>query len=363
MWAIGYPLGLGYTLTKGIVSGIRTFSQLPEQLQQSVSREPSSRWIQTDCSINAGNSGGPLVDVTGQVVGVNTWQAMRIGSNNVNNAYFAISFEHVRQMLKSVPADPIGFAESKEKYGDESLQTIASSSIPQHPLKEDIQAKQLQQIFRLVGVGIRVRCARCEGTGKITTRTETGRRTEGIYSYPIYTTRTTICSLCNGEKTHLNDPRTIQIVLNRAVDTLAKANRKDDEYAAAIQACYQILLNNVVREPEVLTMVSDAARGTLGQENPPIGQPVTASGYLLGDLPMDNQNQQVKLVIMETGGHIVLLSCLRIADQLEKGWVVFGGIVAGRPSNSKHTVVLQDGFVIQAGDAKGRRIPQAFQRR
>jgi len=63
--AIGNPLGLDQTLTRGIVSGLNR--TLPDT--------PMSRmlpFIQTDAAINPGNSGGPLLNRCGEVVGINT---------------------------------------------------------------------------------------------------------------------------------------------------------------------------------------------------------------------------------------------------------------------------------------------------
>ena len=65
VFAIGNPLGLEQTLTRGIVSAVNRIL-------------PSASWslreplIQTDAAINHGNSGGPLVDQCGKVVGINT---------------------------------------------------------------------------------------------------------------------------------------------------------------------------------------------------------------------------------------------------------------------------------------------------
>ena len=61
VWAIGHPLGFEYTVTTGVVSNEsrRSYGAFQEL-------------IQTDVAINQGNSGGPLLDMDGKVVGVNT---------------------------------------------------------------------------------------------------------------------------------------------------------------------------------------------------------------------------------------------------------------------------------------------------
>ncbi|MBS7545169.1 Do family serine endopeptidase [Ancylobacter oerskovii] len=60
--AIGNPFGLGGTLTVGVISA----------LKRDINSGPYDNFLQTDAAINRGNSGGPLFDMDGNVVGINT---------------------------------------------------------------------------------------------------------------------------------------------------------------------------------------------------------------------------------------------------------------------------------------------------
>ena len=60
--AVGNPFGLGGTVTSGIISA----------LSRNINAGPFDEFIQTDAAINRGNSGGPLFDNEGNVIGVNT---------------------------------------------------------------------------------------------------------------------------------------------------------------------------------------------------------------------------------------------------------------------------------------------------
>jgi len=73
VYAIGNPFGLSGTLTRGIVSSIRSVQE-PDGMT-------IDEAIQTDAAINPGNSGGPLLNWHGDVIGINTMIASNVGQS------------------------------------------------------------------------------------------------------------------------------------------------------------------------------------------------------------------------------------------------------------------------------------------
>lgn len=68
--AIGHPMGMAWTITKGIVSNTDRYA-----------RHPFIKALQTDAAINQGNSGGPLLNTKGEVVGINSLLISKAGQN------------------------------------------------------------------------------------------------------------------------------------------------------------------------------------------------------------------------------------------------------------------------------------------
>ncbi|MBB6634084.1 S1C family serine protease [Cohnella thailandensis] len=83
--AIGNPLGFGDSLTSGIVSNLHRV--IPISLNQNGVYDWEEEVIQTDAAINAGNSGGALVDLNGKLVGINS---MKVADMGVEGIGFAI---------------------------------------------------------------------------------------------------------------------------------------------------------------------------------------------------------------------------------------------------------------------------------
>ena len=88
VYAAGSPLGLSGSVTEGIISGFRSFDGV--------------RFIQTDAAINSGNSGGPLLDADGFVVGVNT---LAVKKDVAEGLGFAVIADEVRAAFSGLIPD------------------------------------------------------------------------------------------------------------------------------------------------------------------------------------------------------------------------------------------------------------------
>ena len=87
--AIGNPFGLDHTVTAGILSA----------RSRSLGAGPYDDYLQTDAAINLGNSGGPLLNMAGEVIGINT--AIVAGGNNIG---FAIPTNLAKGIVKQLQA-------------------------------------------------------------------------------------------------------------------------------------------------------------------------------------------------------------------------------------------------------------------
>jgi len=95
--AIGNPFGWHGTLTTGIISGLGRTLRLGHTSERASSRFSIPEMIQTDAAINFGNSGGPLLDSSGRVIGINT--AMNSVTGASSGVGFAVPINTVKRVL------------------------------------------------------------------------------------------------------------------------------------------------------------------------------------------------------------------------------------------------------------------------
>ena len=165
--AIGNPLGIGLSVSVGVVSA----------LNRDITDSPYGNYIQTDAAINHGNSGGPLVDMQGRVVGVDSSLYTLPGSGSIGLG-FAIPSNDTKFIVDRL----LQYGEVRAGWAGASLQDIgpdiaAALKLQQHDaaivaaidpagpaakaglqegdivLKlDDLTAPNSQQLLRAIGV-------------------------------------------------------------------------------------------------------------------------------------------------------------------------------------------------------------------
>jgi S1-C subfamily serine protease len=117
VYAIGNPFGLTRTLTAGIVSAVGRQIFSPNGL-------PVERAIQTDAAINHGNSGGPLLDAEGRVIGVTS--QIQTGSNDANSGNVGIGFAIPINTVKDVASQIISSGQARHAFLGISTAAVTS---------------------------------------------------------------------------------------------------------------------------------------------------------------------------------------------------------------------------------------------
>ena len=114
--AIGSPLGIENTVTRGIVSGIR--------------RVGTVTLLQTDAAVNPGNSGGPLLNRQGEVVGITTLKLSR-----AEQMSFAVAIDHAMPLL-----------EGRTQSSQPPLRSILPGAAPEAS-ETDVMRERAERMF------------------------------------------------------------------------------------------------------------------------------------------------------------------------------------------------------------------------
>lgn len=127
--AIGHPRGVEFSIFDGRVSRFVLTRELDDDGQRFVRKLTNSsenlRWLQHTADLAEGNSGGPLIDVQGRVVGINTWINRGGGLN------FALDIRYLRELLGKVDSEKLTSLESLAKTDVQAAMIVARLSAEQ----------------------------------------------------------------------------------------------------------------------------------------------------------------------------------------------------------------------------------------
>lgn len=137
--ACGAPIGLDFSYSDGIVSGIRSGKEAAVYIGEEV----PGQWLQITAPVSPGNSGGPLVNREGEVLGANTMASLGGGAQNIN---FSISCLDIAEVLQQATkknqllALSDGAAKSKHERPKAKRNEIAAEKIPKEKIESYIKS-------------------------------------------------------------------------------------------------------------------------------------------------------------------------------------------------------------------------------
>jgi S1-C subfamily serine protease len=194
--AIGSPFGLEGTVTSGIVSALHRQMTAPNDFAIDDS-------IQTDAAINHGNSGGPLLNLHGKVIGVNAQIQSDSGGNE--GVGFAIPSNTVRSIVRQLLAT----GNVQHAYLGVGLQTIPRSAAQALGIPAGAEITEVRNGTPAADAGL---------------RGATGQRAVGGAQYP---TGGDVVTAVNGKKIATTDDLRAAIEAKRPGDTISLTYTRD----------------------------------------------------------------------------------------------------------------------------------------
>jgi hypothetical protein len=155
--AVGYPLGLACTVSKGIITSLPTGADFNASVKIKMCPE-DMRLVQTDAAISHGNSGGPLVTMDGKVLAV-----IALQQSKGANLGFGIPTAYLHPMLASATiVKPLA-----------EVKAVASGVTRFKPILPPRAKKvTLEEIMALIGrLNSMIQCRRCRGGGEVMVQT------------------------------------------------------------------------------------------------------------------------------------------------------------------------------------------------
>lgn len=330
VWAVGYPKSLGFTLTKGIVSGVRKWAELPPTLQRQLG--PDTTWIQIDASLNKGNSGGPLVAADGTVYGVNTWKL--VDGESLNFASSALHIAEVRTLSTGAPLAFPGLSPSPDPVPVRSEPELSGHLEPSPP-KGKLTADLLK---RAQLVQSSVRCQGCSGVGTISVKKRTGSRVAGGLVHPVYSRSERRCDDCGGSGKEPSS-RTYRALENLARDS-ARVGRADDTDGSRVRIIADVLRDALKGHEGALGF--DGHCPTIFIANTPGNAPVWFRARVVVELRTGGEDADGPLYLLKTLDEraSVVVEASLLCDQLSEGTdVAVFGLYQGRGDLSDGTSI------------------------
>jgi S1-C subfamily serine protease len=358
VFVMGYPLqaDVGMSVTKGSVTALRNREEI-DLLGATKRYADDCRWVQIDAAIDGGNSGGPILNDKGQVVGVATMA--RVDAQAMN---FAIAPSVVRKCLTGLLKEPVTLKNLQvftppvidlqavpERYRDR----VAAESERPELIIADVSPLDLPQNMKSAGVlsaardlqkAIEANCPKpnCnDGRVKVTKTRTVGT---GMNAKTETHTVTEVCKTCKGTGRREIGGEQRWRLLERVVKSLGQLEPPDEKNIDARSQAIRESMQALQRVNWVEDEIRTRALTRLNMDNP-AGQIVCGYGWVVQDTTLNNVRRFV-VKLYDQNIYVVVEQAISESRVENPYYAFFCGIVVSHTSvGDSRVVVLARGFV------------------
>lgn len=177
--AIGNALGYGQSVTTGIVSA--TDRVISTSTQSGDTNTESNTYIQTDAAINPGNSGGALLNMNGELIGINS---AKLASTEVEGMGYAIPISRVYDIIEGLMNETTRTKQSEENQGtlDIKCQDVTSQMAEAYGVPQGVYVVEVTEAGAASQAGMTTGMIITAFDGKTVTSTSELKETLSYYS-------------------------------------------------------------------------------------------------------------------------------------------------------------------------------------
>jgi len=324
------------------VEEVVAYNELDKSITSAMPHSPLSQWIQVEGGISSQQSGAPVLNRAGELVGIAAW-----AWTSRSRSAAVLSATHVQSLIESRKTEPIVLNALDQMTATVKLPRMSFARIETTDDQTAEELRRVTAVLRAAG-----NCRACDGSGAIMERKRVGYETFGTMRRAIYHNVYDHCAICEG--TGLNDAETLKRTVGTVVTAAARLDANADDVTSSFEAVRDALRDlSLGHFQAVAELLNDQAKQTFVGGARKIGQPVVMIGTYIDEVELPGETQHFRGVRIEseTRGNETkaLVVDPRYVDTAESSTAMITGILAGfiqQEADQSPVPLISHGLVI-----------------
>jgi len=326
--------------------------ELDRGLRNAIRQSPLTQWLQTEGGITTNQSGSPVLDNAGDLVGIAAWAWV---DRSDHGAILAAT--HLKSLIESTPpSEPMTLETLSEAAATMELPRMTFDRIETVQDQPAEQLRRLTAVLRLTG-----ECPACDGSGVKLERKRVGYEQFGTMRQAIHHNVYDHCAICEGSG--LKDAETFRRALDQVVLAAARLNGASDAATATLTNTGETLRELALNNLQVVSELVNAEAKRMIHTGPgAVGKPIVLVGELFDEVVLPGETRPMIGVKVEgerrgesTKG---LVDQARHVDRTDAPAAMVAGVLSGliqADADEPPVAIISHGLVIPLDPAQAVR--------